>query len=52
VFAAAVVAEVAVIACFKLTSISFLWYNVIGCLIVVGLALLFEGLRRPRTTGR
>ena len=35
VFLAALVAEVAVIACFKLTGISFLWYNVIGCAIVV-----------------
>jgi Na+/proline symporter len=52
VFAAAVVAEAAVIACFKLTSISFLWYNVIGCLMVVLLALLFEGFQPPRITGR
>jgi solute:Na+ symporter, SSS family len=46
VFAAALVAEVAVIACFKLTSISFLWYNVIGCLLVVSLAALFEVIFR------
>jgi SSS family solute:Na+ symporter len=41
VFVAAMVAEVCVIACFQLTRISFLWYNVVGCLVVmiVGLAL-------------
>lgn len=41
VFAAAVVAEACVIACFRLTRISFLWYNVVGCVVVmlVGLAL-------------
>jgi Na+/proline symporter len=41
VFAAAMVAEVCVIACFQLTRISFLWYNVVGCAVVmiVGLAL-------------
>ncbi len=39
VFVAALIAEVAVIACFKLTKVSFLWYNVIGCLLVVGIAL-------------
>jgi hypothetical protein len=49
VFVAAVIAEAAVIACFRLTSISFLWYNVIGCLLVVGFALVIEGLLPGRT---
>ena len=39
VFAAAVVAEACVIACFRLTGISFLWYNVVGCLVVMLVAL-------------
>ncbi len=41
VFVAAIVAEACVIACFRLTRISFLWYNVVGCAVVmlVGLAL-------------
>ncbi len=42
VFAAAIVAEAAVLACYLLTPISFLWYNVLGSLAVIVLALLFE----------
>ncbi len=44
VFLAALVAEGAVIACFRLTAISFLWYNVLGCALVVLLALALEPL--------
>lgn len=38
---AALVAEVCVLACFHYTRISFLWYNLVGCAVVmlVGLAL-------------
>jgi len=39
VFVGALVAEAAVVACFKLTSISFLWYNLIGCALVMLLSL-------------
>jgi Na+/proline symporter len=35
VFVAALVAEVLVLACFKLTHVSFLWYNLIGCAAVM-----------------
>ncbi len=42
VFYAALIAEAAVIACWLFTPISFLWYNVVGCLLVMGLALLFQ----------
>jgi SSS family solute:Na+ symporter len=35
---AALVAEVLVLACFKLTHISFLWYNLIGCAAVMLIA--------------
>jgi len=38
VFVAALIAEAAVIACFKLSTISFLWYNVIGCVLVLAIA--------------
>ncbi|HJV49804.1 MAG TPA: sodium:solute symporter [Geothrix sp.] len=41
-FWAALVAEAGVLACFRFTSISFLWYNLIGCLAVVGLAWIFS----------
>jgi Na+/proline symporter len=46
VFAAALVAEVGVVACFLFTDISFLWYNVVGCIGVVGLSLLAAALER------
>ena len=35
VFAAALIAEAAVLACYALTGISFLWFNLIGCVVVV-----------------
>lgn len=42
VFAAALAAEVVVLACYAWTGISFLWYNLIGCLTVVVLAWLLQ----------
>lgn len=49
VFAAALVSEAAVVACFLFTDISFLWYNVVGCLGVIALALVLAPLERaPR----
>jgi Na+/proline symporter len=42
VFTAACLAEVAVVACFLFTGISFLWYNVIGCVSVVVLSLILQ----------
>ncbi|MBI5711593.1 MAG: sodium:solute symporter [Candidatus Eisenbacteria bacterium] len=42
VFTAALVAEAAVIACFRLSGLSFLWYNLIGCALVVLVALALE----------
>ncbi len=52
VFAAALIAEAVVIACFKLTSISFLWYNLIGCALVMLVALALQPLigRTARAT--
>lgn len=38
VFISAIIAEAVVLYCFIFTSIPFLWYNVIGCLIVVFLS--------------
>ncbi|MBI3131395.1 MAG: sodium:solute symporter [Acidobacteria bacterium] len=43
-FWAALVAEVVVLLCFAFTPISFLWYNAIGCILVVLFALLFQAL--------
>jgi Na+/proline symporter len=47
VFTGALVAQVAVVACFALTKISFLWYNLIGCLLVVAVGLALSYMR-PR----
>lgn len=44
VFWAAIVAEIVVLYCFQFTNIAFLLYNIIGCAIVVGLALVLQML--------
>ena len=44
-FVAALLSEAAVIACFALTDLGFLWFNVIGCALVVGLSLLIDLIR-------
>jgi len=46
-FYAALVAEIGVLLCFTFTSISFLWYNVIGCVAVMGLAWGFSLFQSP-----
>ena len=48
-FWAALLAEAAVLACFVFTRISFLWYNVIGCVLVVGISLFISFLPDRRT---
>ena len=45
-FYAALVSEAVVFACFAFTQISFLWYNLLGCVLVMGLALVFNALQR------
>jgi len=42
VFVSAIIAEAVVLYCFIFTSIPFLWYNVIGCLGVILLSLIFH----------
>ena len=42
VFIAAFVGEIAVLYCFAFTTISWLWYNVVGCGVVVVTAILLE----------
>ena len=39
-FAGMIAAEAAIFAAYLFTGISFLWYNVIGCVMVVGTGLL------------
>jgi SSS family solute:Na+ symporter len=38
VFISAILAEAVVLACFFWSKISFLWFNVVGCLVVIGVA--------------
>jgi len=49
VFVAAIVAELGVLACFKFTGISFLWYNLIGCALVAIVSLALSGVWPART---
>jgi SSS family transporter len=54
-FAGAIVAETVVIACFRGTSISFLWYNVIGSVTVMLVAFVWSSVtsgRRPDAPAR
>lgn len=50
VFISAIIAEIVVILCYNFTSISFLWYNVIGCLLVMSLAFLLEMVMKKPTS--
>jgi Na+/proline symporter len=47
VFVGALVAEAVVVALFFLTDLGFLWFNVIGCAIVVAVSLPMQALLRP-----
>ena len=46
-FIGAIIGEIAVLYCFKFTAISFLWYNVVGCAVGVGAALLLNAVMPP-----
>jgi len=41
-FYAALISELAILYCYLFTSIPFLWYNVIGCLLVIILAVILN----------
>jgi SSS family solute:Na+ symporter len=45
-FYAAIIAELIVLCCFFFTGITFLWYNVIGCLAVILIGLVLNELPR------
>jgi len=50
VFAAALVGEAAVLACWRWTPLSFLWWNLIGCVLTVAVAALLAQARpAPRS---
>jgi hypothetical protein len=41
-FTAALAAEVTVLSCYFFTRIPYLWFNVIGCLVLIGLAAILN----------
>jgi len=47
VFIAALISEALVIGLWLTTEVGFLWFNVIGCGVVVGLSFVLELLRGP-----
>jgi hypothetical protein len=44
VFISAIISEIAIIGIYKADIISFLWLNVIGAMLVIGVAILLEPL--------
>lgn len=46
-FAGVIAGEIAIFSARFFTGISFLWYNVIGCAVVILTALLIEAVKRP-----
>ena len=47
-FVAALLAEVVVVACYRYTELSFLWYNLVGCVLVVLLSFLLQLFLPPK----
>lgn len=47
-FYAGIVAEIGVMACFLFTDISFLWYNVVGCFLVIFFSIPIDYYLRRR----
>ena len=47
VLVGAVVAQAVVVGLFVATDVAYLWYNVIGCAVVVGVALVVQPFARP-----
>ncbi len=50
VFVAALVGEGAVVLCWRFTPLSFLWWNLIGCVLTVGVAALLSAPSARRAT--
>ncbi len=47
-FTAAIIAEIIVLICFFFTDIPYLWFNVIGCVVLVVLALLLQSVLQSK----
>lgn len=45
-FLAAVIGEILVVVCWQLNLMAFLWLNVVGCVLVVGIAWLIEQFKK------
>ena len=50
VFVGALAGEIVVLYCFQYTSIAWLWYNVIGCFVVVGVSITLSVFERYKTS--
>jgi len=48
-FLGVIAGEAAIFATAWFTQVSFLWYNVIGCLVVIGAAVAYSSLVTPGT---
>lgn len=46
-FCAILIGEAAIFACWKFTQISWLWYNVVGCVVVIAAGLILQAVLRP-----
>ncbi len=46
-FIAAIIAEALVLACFFFTEIPYLWFNVIGCVVLIAVAFVLNPLFSP-----
>jgi SSS family transporter len=51
-FVGALCGEIVVLYCFQFTSIAWLWYNVIGCFVVVGVGIILSFFEIHKTSGR
>ena len=47
-FVGALSGEIVVLYCFQFTSIAWLWYNVIGCFVVVGVGIILTMFERKK----
>ena len=51
-FIAAIIAELVVFACYFFTEMSFLWYDVIGCVVLIVLAYFMNPMFKKNADGR
>jgi Na+/proline symporter len=50
-FVAAIIAELTVLACYFFTKIPYLWFNVIGCVVLISLAAVMNPLLPEKSKG-